>query len=148
MTTTLKSHTLKAILPGPGDWEDYEGLRDYRSRLGARFQKGIKLPIVPVSCAKSRAALSIALGVLDLKLAGLPLYDVRAEEWVGGFAQTVTTARCFPKKESKSENIGNSCATAIRRYCRTFGEFGTDWESLAVVSVADDSPLVVFVWVD
>ena len=114
-----------------------------RGRLAARFARGLSCPKVSEGSVKNRLAL-----FSEVPAESITWYDARAERWADGKYDGAETASCFPKAASKSVGIGNSCTTTVRAYIRTYGECdpGT-WEGIRVVSLADDSPLIGFVWV-
>ena len=115
----------------------------FRGRLAARFARGLSCPVVTEGAIKNRLAL-----FSQVSPDSILWYDVRSEAWADGKFAGAATASCFPKAAANSVGVGNSCTTTVRAYIRTYGEClpGT-WEGIRVVSLADDSPMIGFVWV-
>lgn len=136
---TITGHKVTMRLP----LEAVTPKHKFRGRLAARFRRGMTLPVVSEGAVKNRLAL-----FAQVPRDAIAWYDVRAEAWIDGKFSGTATASCFPKGGANSVGVGNSCTTTVRAYLRTYGECepGT-WEGIRVVSLADDSPLIGFVWV-
>lgn len=140
--STLTSKTHKVVMDLPT--EPVTPKHKVRGRLAARFRRGMSLPVVTEGSVKNRLALFSIVSPDDIAW-----YDVRAEAWTDGKFASAKTSAAFPKAPANSVGVGNSCTTTVRAYLRTYGECdpGT-WEGIRVVSLADDSPLIGFVWVE
>lgn len=143
---TVTGSKVAIELPTDTEWLDDKGELcevSYRGRLAARFAKGISCPKVSEGATRNR--FQRRAEVAD---SAITWYDVRADEWVDGKFATAHTHGCWPKKASKSERVGNACANTVRIYVRKYGAMDSaDWDNLKVVSLAEDSPVIGFVWV-
>lgn len=122
--------------------------RQRRGRLEAAFARGLSCPVIPESATKDRDALAFRLGGA---LRAGAVYRARADEWEGvKLPQSITTGGAWPKGPSKSVGIGNSCASTVRTYVRTYlaGEDSEVWEHLRFLSLDADTDEVLIAYVE